>query len=425
MPTGMDIGSKLSIEQVDLKGKRVIMRVDFNVPLDSNGNITNNQRIAASLPTIQYALDKGCKSIVLMSHLGRPDGKPNPSLSLKPVSQELERLISRPVIFLNDCVGADIEAACSNPADGSIILLENLRFHIEEEGSVKLPDGTKSKASPEDVHAFRDSLSKLGEIYVNDAFGTMHRAHSSIVGLSNLEHRVAGLLVKKELAAFAKVLEGDEKIDIAILGGAKVSDKIQLILHLLSRVNTLIIGGGMAFTLLKAIYNVPIGNSLYDQKGAEIAHQIMQEASQKNVRIMLPKDFVIGDKFTADAEHRIVDLEAGIPDGWMGLDIGPATAEEYAQVISRGKSVIWNGPMGVFEWEAFASGTKAVLDAMLEATKNGATTIVGGGDSATAVVKWDAEDGLTHVSTGGGASIELLEGKELPGISALSSSRSY
>jgi phosphoglycerate kinase len=417
----MDIGGKMSIEQVDLAGKRIIMRVDFNVPLDANGRITSNQRIVAAIPTITYALDQGCKSVVLMSHLGRPDGQRSDSLSLKPVAEELERLLGRPVQFLADCVGAEVEAACANPSNGSIFLLENLRFHIEEEGSVKHKDGTKTKAAPAAIEAFRASLAKLGDIYVNDAFGTMHRAHSSIVGLSDLKYRVSGLLVQKELSAFAKVLEAPERIEVAILGGAKVSDKIQLISHLLAKVNNLVIGGGMAFTFLKVLNNISIGSSLYDEKGAEIVPQIMQEAKKQGVRILLPTDVVIADTFAPNAAHKTITLENGIPEGWMGLDIGPATSEEYASCIRAGHSIIWNGPMGVFEWDAFAEGTRTVLDATVDASKNSAITIVGGGDSATAVAKWGMEDALYHVSTGGGASIELLEGKALPGITALSS----
>ena len=415
-----DLASKLSIEDwaEKFKGKRVLVRVDYNVPLDGF-RITNNQRIVASLPTIIYLLDHGAKSIVLMSHLGRPNGQTIEKYSLRPVAAELEKLLSRPVNFLSDCVGVEVEKACRDPIEGSIILLENLRFHIEEEGSGKSPDGAKAKADEHAVGKFRSSLSSLADVYVNDAFGTVHRAHSSIVGI-DLSPKLAGLLVKKELKAFSSLLESPNRIDVAILGGAKVSDKIQLIIHLLAKVKTLLIGGGMAFTLLKALKGTSIGNSLYDPEGAAIANKIQAEAEKQKVNIFLPVDFVIADSFKADSNTDLVTEAEGIPDGWMGLDVGPETSKIFAEAISSAKSVIWNGPMGVFEWDAFASGTKAVLDAMLQATaQNNALTIVGGGDSATAVSKWGAEAGLAHVSTGGGASIELLEGRELPGISAL------
>jgi phosphoglycerate kinase len=403
-----------------IKGKRVLVRVDYNVPLTEQLEVANNQRITATLPTLRYLLDHGAHSLVLISHLGRPDGKPVAKYSLKPVAMELERLLARPVIFLNDCVGEAVEAACANPPAGSIILLENLRFHPEEEGSFKSEDGSKQKADPTALTAFRESLSRLGDVYVNDAFGTMHRAHSSITGIT-ADPRLAGLLVQKELKAFSALLESSEPIDVAILGGAKVADKLQLILHLLARVRTLIIGGGMAFSLLKAREGMEIGASLWDAEGAALAPKIWEEAEARGVNIMLPDDFIAADGFREDAPTRTVTKAEGIPEGWMGLDIGPASSARFASTVRNARSVVWNGPMGVFEWPAFASGTRAVLEAMLEATKvNGALTIVGGGDSATAVAKWGALEGLSHVSTGGGASIELLEGRELPGITALS-----
>lgn len=415
------IGSRMGVEDYSdgFKGKKVLIRVDYNVPLTESMQVANNQRITATLPTLRYLLEHGTHSLVLMSHLGRPDGKPVPKYSLKPVAEELERLLSRPVTFLDDCVGEAVEAACANPPAGSIILLENLRFHPEEEGSFKAEDGSKQKADPASVAAFRKSLSQLGDVYVNDAFGTMHRAHSSITGIT-VEPRLAGLLVQKELKAFSALLESSEPIDVAILGGAKVSDKLQLILHLLARVRTLIIGGGMAFSLLKAREGMEIGSSLWDTEGAALAPKIWEEAGARGVTILLPTDFIAAEGFREDAATRTVSKAEGIPEGWMGLDIGPASSAHFAAVVRNARSVVWNGPMGVFEWPAFASGTRAVLDAMLEATKtNGALTIVGGGDSATAVAKWGATAGLSHVSTGGGASIELLEGRELPGITAL------
>ncbi|KAG0242825.1 phosphoglycerate kinase 1 [Mortierella sp. GBAus27b] len=411
------LSEKLIINQVDLNGKRVLMRVDFNVPF-ADGKISNNARIVAALPTIEYALNQKAASVVLMSHLGRPDGKRVDKYSLAPVAVELAKLLNRDVQFLNDCVGEEVESVCGQATDGKIILLENLRFHIEEEGKVKV-DGETVKAKDEDVKKFRDSLKKLGDVYVNDAFGTAHRAHSSVVGV-DLPIRAAGLLMEKELKFFAKVLEHPEKPFLAILGGAKVSDKIKLIENLLDKVNAMIIGGGMAFTFKKVIENVKIGNSLFDKDGAEIVQRLIDLAKEKNVELIFPVDYVAGDKFGAAAATKIVTDEEGIPEGWMGLDCGPKSNERNKEAILKAKTILWNGPAGVFEFDAFAAGTKATLDAVIEATKNGAVSIVGGGDTATAVAKWKEEDKISHVSTGGGASLELLEGKNLPGVASLS-----
>ncbi|GAB9469785.1 hypothetical protein Gpo141_00007052 [Globisporangium polare] len=410
--------AKLSIKNVDLKGKRVLMRVDFNVPF-ANGAISNPQRIDAALPTIQYALDQGAKSVVLMSHLGRPDGSVVAKYSLAPVATALSEKISRPVTFLHDCVGAEVEAATANPADGSVFLLENLRFHVEEEGKGKDAAGNKVVASKEDVQQFRASLSKLGDVYVNDAFGTAHRAHSSMVGV-DLPIKAAGFLLDKELVYFAKALESPERPFVSILGGAKVADKIQLIMNMLDKVDEMVIGGGMAFTFKKVINKMEIGSSLYDDEGAKIVEAIVEKAKAKNVTLHLPTDFVIADKFAADANTKVVSQDEGIPAGWMGLDVGPKSQDEFAAAILKAKTVVWNGPMGVFEFDAFASGTKTVMDAVVKATTTGATTIIGGGDTATCCVKFDTEDKVSHVSTGGGASLELLEGKVLPGVDALS-----
>ena len=410
---------KLSIDQVDLAGKRVLIRVDFNVPQDkATGAITNTARITAALPTINYALEHGA-SVVLMSHLGRPDGKADMKFSLKPVAEKLEELIKRPVKFLPDCVGAETEAACANLAPGSVVLLENLRFHIEEEGKVKNADGTSTKADPKAVEAFRASLSKLGDVYVNDAFGTAHRAHSSMVGCA-LPQRAAGFLMKKELDAFAAVLDNPKRPLLAILGGAKVADKIQLINNLLDRANEIIIGGGMAFTFKKTVENVEIGNSLFDPEGAKIVAELMKKATEKGVKIHLPTDYVCGDKFDAAANVQSADDKSGIPVGWMGLDVGPKTIAQFNEVIGRAQTIIWNGPPGVFEMEAFAAGTKAMATAIAAATARGAVTVIGGGDTATAAKKNGIIEKVTHCSTGGGASLELLEGKLLPGIDALS-----
>jgi phosphoglycerate kinase len=414
----VNLQSKLSIQDVDVKGKRVVIRVDFNVPF-LDGKISNNQRIVAALPTIKYALDNGAKSVVLISHLGRPNGSPNEKYTLKPVAAEVERLLGKPVTFLNDCVGAEVEAACANPADGSVILLENARFHIEEEGKSKDKDGNKITASADDVAKFRASLTKLGDVFVNDAFGTAHRAHSTMVGI-DLPVKAAGMLMKKELEFFGKALESPERPFLAILGGAKVSDKIQLINNLIDKVNALIIGGGMAFTFKKVLDNVAIGNSLYDEAGAAIVKDIMEKAKKNNVAIYLPCDYYIADKFDKDAEKECVDDATGIKDGWMGLDIGPKSSATFEKVILSAKTIVWNGPPGVFEFDKFADGTKAMLDAVVAATKQGAMSIVGGGDTATVAKKFGAEDKISHISTGGGASLELLEGKELPGVVALS-----
>ncbi len=410
---------KLAIDQLDLKGKRVLMRVDFNVPQDEQGHITNTQRIDAALPSIRYVLEHGA-ALVLMSHLGRPDGKRNEKYSLRPVAQKLEERLGRPVKFLPDCVGPEVEAACSVLKPGAVALLENVRFHLEEEGKVKNEKtGESRKADPAAVEAFRASLSKLGDVYVNDAFGTAHRAHSSVVG-AKLPRRAAGFLMKKELDAFAHVLEHPKRPLLAILGGAKVADKILLIENLTARADEIVIGGGMAYTFLKVLDGMAIGDSLFDEKGAASVRGAVEKAKARGVTIHLPVDFVIADRFAADANTRVVTAREGIPVGWQGLDCGPESVRRFGEVISRANTIVWNGPMGRFEWDRFAAGTRAVMDAVVAATRRGATTVIGGGDTATAAAKWGAEDAVTHCSTGGGASLELLEGKLLPGVAALS-----
>ncbi|XP_005318642.2 phosphoglycerate kinase 2 [Ictidomys tridecemlineatus] len=415
----MSLSKKLTLDKLDVKGKRVIMRVDFNVPMKKN-QITNNQRIKAAMPSITFCLDNGAQSVVLMSHLGRPDGVPMPEkYSLEPVAGELKALLGRDVTFLKDCVGPEVEKACASPKAGSVILLENLRFHLEEEGKGQDASGNKVKAEPEKVEAFRQSLSKLGDVYVNDAFGTAHRAHSSMVGV-NLPQKAAGFLMKKELEYFAKALENPERPFLAILGGAKVADKIQLIKSMLDKVNQMIIGGGMAFTFLKVLHNMEIGASLFDEEGAKIVKEIMAKAEKNGVKITFPVDFITADKFDEHANTGNATIESGIPEGWMGLDCGPESIKKNAQVVSQAKLIVWNGPLGVFEWEAFAKGTKALMDEIVKATSQGSVTIIGGGDTATCCAKWNTEDKVSHVSTGGGASLELLEGKSLPGVEALS-----
>jgi len=413
--------NKLTIDQVDLKDKRVLIRVDYNVPM-KDGKITNLQRIIESLPTANYSLEHGAKNVVLMSHLGRPDGQKIEKYSLLPVAEALKKLLSREVQFLSDCVGDEVEAACVNPVPGSVILLENLRFHVEEEGKGVGADKQPIKTSKEAIAKFRASLTRLGDVFVNDAFGTAHRAHSSMVGI-DLPQKAAGFLMKKELQYFAKVLDNPERPFLAILGGAKVADKIQLINSLLDKVDEMIIGGGMAFTFLKILNKMSIGNSLFDEAGSKIVNEIIEKAKQKNVKIHLPCDFITADKFDESATVGTTTLEAGIPDGWMGLDIGPKTAAQVKEVVLRAKLIVWNGPPGVFEFESFSHGTKALMDAVVEATANGSTSIIGGGDTATCCAKWQTESKVSHVSTGGGASLELLEGKILPGVDYLSSAQ--
>ena len=409
-----------TIRDLQLAGKRVFIRVDFNVPQDKvTGAITNTARIVAALPTIKYALEKGA-SVVLASHLGRPDGKASEKFSLKPVAAELEIILGKPVKFLSDCVGPQVEAACASLKPGEVVLLENLRFHIEEEGKVKLEDGTSVKADPAKVTAFRASLSKLADVYVNDAFGTAHRAHSSMVGVT-LKDKAAGFLMEAELVAFAKVIDNPQRPLLAILGGAKIADKIPLINNLLDKANAIIIGGGMAFTFKKVCENVEIGSSLFDPEGAKIVAELAAKAKAKGVKLVLPVDYVAADKFAADANTKVVTDQEGIPVGWLGLDVGPKSIALFRETILASKTIIWNGPAGVFEFDKFAAGTKAQAEAIAEATKGGATTVIGGGDTATAAKKFKIAKIVTHCSTGGGASLELLEGKILPGVAFLES----
>lgn len=413
----MSLSNKLSVKDLDVTDKRVFIRVDFNVPLDGK-KITNNQRIVAALPTIKYVLEKNPKAIILASHLGRPNGEKADQFSLSPIADELSSLLSKPVKFLPDCVGAETEAAVNKGSNGEIFLLENLRFHIEEEGSKKV-NGEKVKASKEDVETFRKQLTALADVYVNDAFGTAHRAHSSMVGL-NLPQKAAGFLMAKELEYFAKALENPTRPFLAILGGAKVSDKIQLIDNLLDKVDLLIVGGGMAFTFKKILDNMSIGDSLFDEAGSKNVQNLVEKAKKNNVEIVLPVDFVTADKFDKDANTSTATQEEGIPDKWMGLDAGPKSNELFAATVAKAKTIVWNGPPGVFEFEKFAQGTKSLLDAAVKSAESGNTVIIGGGDTATVAKKFGVVEKLSHVSTGGGASLELLEGKELPGVVAIS-----
>lgn len=415
------MGPKLKVEDVDVKGKRVFIRVDFNVPQDKKDPtiITNTARIDGALPTIKGVLERGAKSVVLASHMGRPNGNVVDKFSMKPVAKILEEKLGKPVTLLGACSGSEVESACADPAPGSVILMENLRWNIEEEGKGADADGNKLKADPAKVTEFRASIAKCADIYCNDAFGTAHRGHSSMVG-EGFDVRCSGGLMSKELDAFAKVLDNPAKPVLAILGGAKVTDKIQLINNLLDKVDKMIIGGGMAFTFLKMNDGTGIGGSLYDEEGAKIVPDIMKKAKELGVEIILPTDFTISSKFGEDGEIKNgVTMEEGIPDGFMGLDCGPKSIALNKAAVEASKTIIWNGPMGVFEMGSFEAGTKSLMDAVVAATESGATTVIGGGDTATACKKYGTEDKVTHVSTGGGASLELLEGKVLPGVDAL------
>jgi phosphoglycerate kinase len=392
--------SKLSIRDLDLHGKRVFLRVDFNVPL-KNGVIGDDTRIRASLPTIQYAIDKGA-TVILASHLGRPKGKPAPQYSLKPVAERLGQLLGRPVEFAEDCVGPKAQQAVEHATtSGAVVLLENLRFHAEEE----------KNDSP-----FAQSLADLADLYVDDAFGAAHRAHASVEGITHhVKRAAAGLLMEQEIRYLGHALESPERPFVAILGGAKVSDKIEVIENLLKKVDRLIIGGAMAYTFFKS-RGLPIGKSLVEDDKLDAARAIEAAAQTLGVHIDLPTDHVVTDKIDASASHEVLAVgDAAIGDR-MGVDIGPATIKSYAGSIAQAKTVVWNGPMGVFEIDAFAKGTNAVAQAV--ANLHG-TTIIGGGDSIAAVKKAGLAERITHISTGGGASLEFLGGRTLPGVAAL------
>jgi len=418
------LAKKLSIDEVDLKGKKVVCRVDFNVPLDKKtGQVADTTRIVEALPTIKYILQKGASRLVLLSHLGRPDGRPNKKYSLAPVAPVLEKLLGRKVTFVPAVIGPVVEKALKEAKDGDVLLLENVRFHPEEEGSGMTEDGKKFKPSKEAIAEFRRQLSQLGDVYVNDAFGTAHRAHSSMVGVT-LPIRAGGFLLKKELRAFSKALEppGPARPFVAVMGGAKVNDKIRLIDNMINLADEIIIGGGMAYTFLHVLHGMKIGTSLFDEEGAKLVKGLVEKAKAKGVKLHFPLDFVIAEKFSKDAKTDYVsDISKGIPDGWMALDCGPKTCIRNAQVLWKAKTIIFNGPLGVFEFQPFSFGTRAALQAIAAATQlNGAVSIIGGGDSASAAAKFGVSKLVTHVSTGGGASLELLEGRVLPGIAALS-----
>ncbi|WP_313756973.1 phosphoglycerate kinase [Tissierella sp.] len=393
--------NKKSLKDLDFAGKKVLVRCDFNVPMDEEGRITDDIRIKSSLPTINYLVEKGAK-VILMSHLGRPKGEPNKKHTLEPVAKRLRELLNKKVIFAQDdfVVSDMVKKQVDAMKDGDILLLENTRFRKEEE---------------KNEENFAKDLASLGELYVNDAFGTSHRAHASNVGVSTYLPSAVGFLVEKEISIMGKALESPERPFIAILGGAKVSDKIGVIENLINKVDTIIVGGGMAYTFLKA-QGYEIGKSLLEEDKIDLAKELLQKAKDNNVRLLLPVDVVVAREFKNDTEFKAVKIE-DIPNDMMGLDIGEESIKLFSNIIKEAKTIVWNGPMGVFEMENFAKGTYAIAKAMAESD---GITIVGGGDSASAVEKSGYADKMIHISTGGGASLELLEGKILPGIESIS-----
>lgn len=399
--------NKLSIDDVELIGKRVLVRVDFNVPLDENLNITDDTRITSSLPTIKKIITSGGKAI-LMSHLGRPKGGPNPKYSLKPTAVRLSKLLGKEVKLAPDCVGADAKSMVDSMKDGDVLILENVRFHAEEE-----------KNDP----GFARQLAELGDVYINDAFGSAHRAHASTEGITKfIKTAAAGYLMQKELDYLGGAIFNPTRPYCAILGGAKISGKIDVISNLLDKVDTLIIGGGMAFTFFKA-QGKEIGKSLLEEEKIDLAKEVLDKAKKTGIKFLLPIDVVVADEFKNDSPASVVSVDKILSDK-MGLDIGPETINLFRQEIEMSKTIVWNGPMGVFEMDNFAKGTFAIAGSLADATAKGSVTIIGGGDSAAAIAKAGLADKVSHVSTGGGASLEFLEGKTLPGVAALSDKKS-
>ncbi len=403
----MSMIDKQLVEALPLEGRRVLTRVDFNVPLNDELIITDNGRITGALPTIRHIVEQGGKA-VLMSHLGRPGGERVEKMSLKPVAEELSGLLGQKVILAPDCIGHEVEILVNSMQNGEVVLLENLRFHKAE---------TKNETD------FCKELGKLGDVYVNDAFGTAHRAHASTSGVTEfIAESAVGYLIRKELQFLGSAISEPKRPFAAILGGAKVSDKIKVIEKLLDKVQTLIIGGGMACTFMKA-QGHKISASLLEEDSLDYAKELLNKAQKKGVELLLPIDAVIADRFDKNAETRVVTAEEGAPEGWLILDIGPQSADIFCEAVLRSGTVLWNGPMGVFEMEAFAKGTYAIAQSLAEATDIGTVTIIGGGDSAASIQQFGLSDRITHVSTGGGASLEFLEGKELPGVSAIQQSK--
>lgn len=390
--------NKKTVKDIDIKGKRVLVRVDFNVPLDENGNITDDTRIVAALPTIEYILNQNA-SVILMSHLGRPKGEVKENLRLNPVAKRLEELLKKPVKKLNDCIGKEAEEAAKNIKPGDVILLENLRFHKEEE---------------KNDEEFAKKLASLGDVYVNDAFGAAHRAHASVAAITKFLPSVAGFLLAKEIYYLGNLLKNPERPFIVILGGAKISTKIGVINNLLDKVDKMLIGGGMTFTFLKS-KGLNIGTSIVETEKEVEAFEILRKAQNEEKEIVLPDDVVVADEIKEDAKTKIVDIYQ-IPDNMGGVDIGPKTIKKFKKIINEAKTIFWNGPMGVFEIDKFAEGTKEIAKAV---ANSNAVTVVGGGDSISALKKFNLLDKITHVSTGGGASLEFVEGKPLPGIVSL------
>lgn len=400
-PTPYKKMAKLTLKDIEVKGKKVLMRVDFNVPI-IDGKITDDNRIVQALPSIKYVIEGG-GLLILTSHLGRPKGEPDPEFSLKPVADYLSGLVDTKVHFAEDCIGEKASSVIEAAEPGEIVVLENVRFHKEE---------------TDNDDAFSKALASHADVFVNDAFGSSHRAHASVAGVTRyLQPSASGFLLEKEIKYLSDSVNDPERPFVAILGGAKVSDKIPVIEALLNKVDTIIIGGGMAYTFLVA-NGKSVGKSLLQEEMISTAKQLMEKAKEKGVNLMLPFDFVIADDFSNDANQEVVD-EDNIKDDWEALDIGPQSAISFGNVIKNAKTVVWNGPMGVFEMPSFAEGTNAVAQALVEATEFGATTIIGGGDSASAIKQAGLSDKVSHVSTGGGASLEYLEGKDLPGVSSL------
>ncbi len=393
--------NKKTIKDIDVKGKKVFVRVDFNVPMDENQNITNDTRIRATLPTINYLLDNGA-AVILACHVGRPTEAKEPKFSTKPIQARLAELLGKEVKWAPDCVGPDAEKAAADLKAGEVLLLENLRYHKAEK-----------KNDPE----FAKQLAALADVAVDDAFGVSHRGHASNEGITKYVETVSGFLMEKEINYIGKTLEAPQHPFVAIIGGAKVSDKIGVISNMIEKVDSIIIGGGMANTFLAA-KGMPVGSSLLEKDKLDLARELIEKAEKKGVNVVLPVDVVVADKFAADADHKTVDADA-VEDGWMILDSGAKTIKVYQDALAGAKTIIWNGPMGVFEFDAFAKGTEGVAEAVAKATDEGATSIVGGGDSIAALKKTGLSDKISHISTGGGATLEFLEGKVLPGIAAI------